>query len=81
MSRGGDDAVPGQKNSRRRRKRSDGFARLVDLKLKRVRTRPESPVEGRLMHGEQGLDVGDRLKVTLIGTNPERGYIDFERIS
>ena len=37
------------------------------------------PVEGRLMHGEQGLDVGDRLRVTLLSTDPVRGFIDFGR--
>jgi VacB/RNase II family 3'-5' exoribonuclease len=37
------------------------------------------PVEGRLMHGEQGLDVGDRLRVKLLSTNPQRGFIDFGR--
>jgi exoribonuclease-2 len=37
------------------------------------------PVEGRLMHGEAGLDVGDRIRVTLTSTNPEQGFIDFER--
>jgi exoribonuclease-2 len=37
------------------------------------------PVEGRLMRGEEGLDVGDRLKVTLLNTNPQRGFIDFGR--
>ena len=37
------------------------------------------PVEGRLMHGEQGLDVGDRLRVTLLSTDPRRGFIDFGR--
>ena len=38
------------------------------------------PVEGRLMHGEQGLDVGDRLQVKLLSTDPQRGFIDFGRI-
>ena len=38
------------------------------------------PVEGRLMHGEQGLDVGDRLHVKLLSTDPMRGFIDFGRI-
>jgi exoribonuclease-2 len=38
------------------------------------------PVEGKLMHGVEGLDVGDRLRVKLIGTDVERGYIDFVRI-
>jgi exoribonuclease-2 len=37
------------------------------------------PVEGRLMQGEEGLDVGDRLKVTLLNTNPQKGFIDFGR--
>ncbi len=37
------------------------------------------PVEGRLMHGEHGLDVGDQIRVKLLSTNPERGYIDFGR--
>jgi exoribonuclease-2 len=37
------------------------------------------PVEGRLMCGEEGLDVGDRLPVTLLGADPERGFIDFGR--
>lgn len=38
-------------------------------------------VEGRLMRGEQGLDVGDRLHVTLLAADPRRGFIDFGRIS
>ncbi len=36
------------------------------------------PVEGRVVRGEQGLDVGDHTRVRLIHTDPERGYIDFE---
>jgi exoribonuclease-2 len=39
----------------------------------------DPPVEGRLMHGEQGLDVGDRLRVTLLSTDPQRGFIDVGR--
>jgi len=38
-------------------------------------------VEGKLEQGFQGLDVGDRVRVRLISTNPERGFIDFARIS
>ena len=37
------------------------------------------PVEGRLEKGFQGLDVGDRVRARLIGTNPQRGFIDFAR--
>ena len=37
------------------------------------------PVEGRLERGFEGLDVGDRLRVQLISTNPEKGFIDFAR--
>ena len=34
-------------------------------------------VEGMLVRGGKGLDVGDRLTVKLVSTNPERGFIDF----
>ncbi len=37
------------------------------------------PVEGRLVRGEHGVDVGDQIRVKLIGTDPERGHIDFAR--
>ncbi len=37
------------------------------------------PVEGKLVRGFEGLDVGDRVRVELIGTDVERGYIDFAR--
>lgn len=37
------------------------------------------PVEGRLVHGFQGLDVGDRLTVRLEHADVERGFIDFSR--
>ena len=36
-------------------------------------------VEGKVEQGSQGLDVGDRVRVRLISTNPERGFIDFAR--
>lgn len=35
--------------------------------------------EGLLARGQQGFDVGDRLRVKLISTDPQRGYIDFAR--
>ena len=37
------------------------------------------PVEGRLVSGVEGLDVGDRLRVRLVSTDVERGFIDFAR--
>jgi len=36
-------------------------------------------VEGKLERGSQGLDVGDRVRVTLLATDVERGFIDFGR--
>ena len=38
------------------------------------------PVEGRLDRGAQGLDVGDRVRVELISTDPPHGFIDFARV-
>ena len=37
------------------------------------------PVEGRVVDGFEGLDVGERVTVELVGTNVERGFIDFAR--
>jgi VacB/RNase II family 3'-5' exoribonuclease len=37
------------------------------------------PAEGLLARGAQGVDVGDQIKVTLLSTDPKRGYIDFGR--
>jgi ribonuclease R len=37
------------------------------------------PVEGKLVHGFEGVDVGDRIHVQLISTDVERGFIDFRR--
>jgi VacB/RNase II family 3'-5' exoribonuclease len=39
------------------------------------------PVEGRLVEGLEGIDVGDRIRVQLIDTNVERGYIDFKKVN
>jgi VacB/RNase II family 3'-5' exoribonuclease len=36
-------------------------------------------VEGLLAQGQQGVDVGDRLRVKLIRTDVQHGYIDFAR--
>jgi VacB/RNase II family 3'-5' exoribonuclease len=43
------------------------FVRAIDLH-----------VEGMVVRGGKGLDVGDRVTAKLVGTNPERGFIDFE---
>jgi exoribonuclease-2 len=37
------------------------------------------PAEGLLVRGQQGVDVGDQLRVKLLSTNPQRGYLDFAR--
>ena len=37
------------------------------------------PAEGRVVRGEQGLDVGDRTRVTLLATDPAKGHIDLAR--
>ena len=37
------------------------------------------PIEGRLESGFEGMDVGHGLRVQLVRTNVERGYIDFKR--
>jgi exoribonuclease-2 len=37
-------------------------------------------VEGLLAQGAQGLDVGDKLRVKLIRTDVQHGFIDFARI-
>jgi len=34
-----------------------------------------------VIRGFEGMDVGDRLRVQLIDTNVERGYIDFKKVS
>src|SRR6184192_1699191 len=45
------------------------FARLI-----------KPPVDGRIMRGEQGLRVGEKISVKLLDTDPKRGFIDFARI-
>lgn len=38
------------------------------------------PVEGKLVSGFEGLDVGEQLRVQLIDINVEQGYIDFKKV-
>jgi len=45
------------------------FVRVVD-----------PPVEGMLVRGGGGVDVGDEIEVELLSTNPRRGFIDFGRV-
>jgi exoribonuclease-2 len=45
------------------------WVRLLDL-----------PVEGRLVQGSEGIDVGNKIRVQLMHTDVERGFIDFKRV-
>jgi len=38
------------------------------------------PAEGRVVRGEAGMDVGERVRVRLVHTDAERGHIDFQGI-
>jgi VacB/RNase II family 3'-5' exoribonuclease len=38
------------------------------------------PVEGRLISGHEGMDVGHRLRVQLVHTDVEQGYVDFRKV-
>ena len=37
--------------------------------------------EGRVIRGFSGLDVGERVRVELVHTDVERGFIDFAAVS
>jgi exoribonuclease-2 len=39
----------------------------------------DPPVEGKVVRGAQGLDVGDTVNVTLLHTDPQHAFIDFGR--
>jgi exoribonuclease-2 len=39
------------------------------------------PVEGKLVHGFEGVDVGDRIRVQLTSLDVQRGFIDFRRVN
>lgn len=36
------------------------------------------PAEGRVVRGEAGMDVGERVRVRLVATDAARGHVDFE---
>jgi exoribonuclease R len=38
------------------------------------------PFEGRVIQNEEGLDVGDKVNVKLIHTDPARAFIDFAKV-
>jgi exoribonuclease-2 len=44
-----------------------------------VRLYAPPTAEGRVVKGEQGMDVGDRVRVKLVATEPRLGFIDFVR--
>lgn len=39
------------------------------------------PIEGKLVSGFEGLDVGRRVRVQLMHTDVERGFIDFKKVA
>ena len=45
------------------------YARLMKL-----------PAEGRVVRGERGIDVGDKVRVRLVSVDVSKGFIDFERV-
>jgi exoribonuclease-2 len=62
----------------RKGERFDGIVTGASPKGTWVRVfRP--PAEGRVVKGEEGLDVGERVSVRLVDVNVERGFIDFAR--
>ncbi|MEO7838501.1 MAG: RNB domain-containing ribonuclease, partial [Anaerolineales bacterium] len=38
------------------------------------------PVEGKLVEGFQGVDVGNELRVQLVDVNIQQGFIDFKNV-
>jgi exoribonuclease-2 len=41
----------------------------------------DPPAEGRVVHNEAGLRVGDAVRAKLVATDFERGYLDFVNVS
>jgi len=63
----------------RRGEQFDAIVTGVSPKGTWVRVR-HPVVEGRLEGSTSGLEVGDRVRVRLVRTVPEKGFIDFERL-
>src|SRR5512142_2175310 len=38
------------------------------------------PVEGKLVYGFEGIDVGDRIRVKLASVDVQQGFIDFKKV-
>jgi exoribonuclease-2 len=38
------------------------------------------PVDGRVMRGDRGLRVGDKVRVRLLSADPKKGFIDFAQV-
>ena len=57
----------------------DGFVTGASEKGTWVRIL-QPPIEGRLDSGFEGVDVGDKIRVQLIRTDVEHGFIDFNRV-
>ncbi|OYV72269.1 MAG: hypothetical protein B7Z72_05145 [Gemmatimonadetes bacterium 21-71-4] len=38
------------------------------------------PAEGMVVHGQHGLDVGDKVRLRLVHTDPQQGYLDFDAL-
>jgi exoribonuclease-2 len=53
---------------------------VTGVKEKGTFARLLSPqADGRVVRGWRGLDVGERVRLRLVSTDPERGFIDFAR--
>jgi VacB/RNase II family 3'-5' exoribonuclease len=59
-------------------RRFDGIVTGASNKGTFVRV-SKPPIEGMLVRGERGLDVGDRVRVELAAVDVDRGFIDFVR--
>jgi exoribonuclease-2 len=55
----------------------DGIVTGANQKGTFVRT-VHPPAEGMVVSGHEGFDVGDKVRVKLVGADPTRGFIDFQ---